>query len=452
MKCINPATEEVIDRVSCDDRRTIHHKFQILKRGQKQWGEYGYEVRSRHVARFAEALEHRTSELVHLLVREVGTPVEQARRELQVARRRIQAFVNGGEQGLCEEITAGGGGNGWRVRRVPLGVVAHISTWHHPVLTAAEWIIPALLAGNTVMYKPSEHATLTGQALVEIMAEADLSDQFIAVAKGDGSVGDFVLDEPVCGVSFCGTASTGTMVSEKLARRMIPRHIDAGATESVYICEDVDVESAARRVADRAFRSGRRGCRGVDRVYVHETVERRFTEALCRHVDTFDVGDPARPSTAVGPVVCARRIGQLEYQIGDAVQKGARLLLGGRASGGRGYFFDPTVLVDVDHRMLVMREESPGPVICIQPVCDDGEAFYRLEDVDHGLRAGMICGDRERAKKVLRSLDADAVYWWSGKTTDETGNSDGPTTEVPTMNSSLRDAVRRFTRPQSCYF
>lgn len=452
MKCINPATEEVIDRVSCDDRRTVHDKFRKLQKGQKNWGQYGYEVRSRCVARFVDVLERRTPELAHLLVREVGTPIGEAQQELKVARRRIQGLIDAGQQAVSEEIMDSENGCGRRVRRVPLGVVAHISTWNRPLLTAAEWMIPALLAGNTILYKPSDHATLTGQALVRAMGEAEIGEEFIAIAQGDGSVGDFVLDEPISGVAFCGTASTGKMVSEKLATRMIPHHIDAGATESVYICEDVDVENAARRVADRAFCSGGRGCRGVDRIYVHESVARRFTEALCRRVGSFDVGDPARQSTSVGPVVCARRIGQLEYQIGDAVQKGARLLLGGRASGGRGYFFDPTVLVDVDHRMLVMREESPGPVICVQRVCDDDEAFYRLEDVDHGLRAGMICRERKRAKEVLQSLDANAVYWWSGQNVEEGTNPDRPEDGVTTMSGSLRDAVRRFTRAQSCYF
>ncbi len=448
---INPATEEVIDRVCCDDRRKVHEKFRRLRRGQQEWEQCGFDVRSRKVARLRDVIDSRSAQFSQLLVREVGTPVGQAYDEVRVAQQRIEEFLQGGAQAVESSVMEKGStGRRTEVCRVPFGVTAHLSSWNRPLVTAVEIMVPALLAGNSVLYKPSEHAALMGRAVVEAMREAEIAEAIVALVQGDGSVGDFVLDEPLSVVAFSGSPTTAQMVAEKLARRMIPRHIDAGVTEGVYVCEDVDVEYAAFKVAERAFCSGGRGHRGVDRIYVHEAVARPFTDALCRRVSSFDVGDPARKSTFVGPLVCARRVGQLEFQIGDAVRKGARLLLGGRANGGRGYFFDPTVLVDVDHRMLVMREETPGPVLCVQRVCDDAEAGHRLGDVDHSLWAGMICADRERAEEVFRTLDADRVYWWSGVASEEgsrpqvSGNG-----LAPAMSELPVDAVRRFTRPQS---
>ncbi len=444
MKCINPATEEVIDRVTCDDRRSVHNKFRRLKEGYKRWRGRSYEERFGALVRMMDELQKRESELAQILVREVGTPIVEAQREVSYVRQRVEQVFAAAQEAVGQEVVAMGGASGATVRRVPLGVVAHLSSWHRPLATGVEMMVPALLVGNTVLYKPSEHTPLTAMMLVDLLRRAGLGEEVVALVLGDGSMGDFVLDEPVDAVAYSGSASTGRMVAEKLARRMIPRHIEVGITQGVYVCEDVDVKGVADGVAERAFRGGGPGCRGVDRIYVHEAVARPFTDALCQRVSTFDVGDPARATTTVGPVVCARRIGQLEYQIGDAVQKGARLLLGGRARGGRGYFFAPTVLVDVDHRMLVMREKTPGPVICVQRVCDDAEAVHRLRDVDHGLRAGMICGDRTRAEQVLRSLDARGVYWWSG----ERGNGEGERDLAGVMAGSPHDAVRRFTRPQ----
>lgn len=448
LKCIDPATDEVLERLCCDDRRTIHRTFTKLKQGQQRWSDQPPEDRLRAVAEFARILDEQRSRLLQWLVREVGTPIRQARAEIDVACRRVNTVIEDWRSDSETDALDSEYPSRRRVERRPHGVVTHISTWSFPCLVGVEVIIPAVMAGNAVLYKPSEHAAVAGRTLVEMMWDAGIGDDVVDVVTGDGSVGDYVLDESVSGVYFTGSYSTGQMVAQKLARRMIPRHLELGGKDGAYVCEDVDIDQAARRVADMAFYNSGRGRRAFDRLYVHESVYRRFTDALCRHVEGYRVGDPGRETTRVGPVVDGRHLGTLEHQLGDAVRKGARILLGGRVRGGKGNFFEPTVVVDVDHRMLLMREESSGPVLAVQRVCDDREAVHRLQDTDYGLCAGVFSGCQDRARRVLKPLNAGNVYWASCPGDSE--SVEGPVGEPVGLGLPLdREGLHRFTRPKS---
>ena len=448
LKCIDPATGEVIERLCCDDRRTVHRTFRNLEEGQKRWSDQPREDRVRAVAQFAQLLDEQRTRILEWLVRQVGTPVRQARAEVDVACERIEQFCQAcvADDDVAPAYDSRRGSQ--RVEREPFGVVAHISTWSFPCLVGVEVMVPALLAGNSVLYKPSEHASLVGRELIEMMWEAGIAKDVIDLVIGDGSVGDYVLDEAVSGVFFTGTYPTGQMISQKLASRLIPQHFALGGKDGAYVCEDVDVEQAARRVADLAYYNSGRGRRAFDRLYVHETIYRRFTQALCQYVDSYRLGDPGRETTCVGPVVDSRQLDTLEHQLGDAVRKGARILLGGRVRGGQGNYFEPTVVTDVDHRMLLMREETMGPVLAVQRVCDDQEAMYRLEDTDYGLVAGVFSADRQRARRLLRALNAASVYWSRcGGQVSSTRPLNGQPVGVGLLGD--REGLNQFTRPKA---
>lgn len=411
LRCVNPATGQVIERIRCDDRRTVHNTFQKLQKGQRAWGRRDWAERVRLIEAFGNRLKTRREEQAKQLTRELGKPIRQARTEIDLAGQQIRALVDfqrqPDEASTKWQPTSGGGPD----EQMPVGVVAHLSTWDFPVLAAIQMVIPALLAGNSVMYKPSTRATLVGKSLVELMWAAGIPEESISLVIGGGAVGDYMLDEAVAGVAFAGSYATGKNVCEKVAARMIPRHLDLMSKDGIYVCDDVEVQWVANKVVEQALYNAGQSRASVERVYVHDAVSRRFTEALCRCVEEYKIGNPSRENTLVGPLACHTQLDALEYQIGDAVQKGARLLVGGRADGGKGNFFRPTVLVDVDHRMLVMREDILGPIICIQPVADDDEAVDRLRDTDYGVTAAVFSESRQRACKLLGRLDVEEVYW-----------------------------------------
>lgn len=450
LKCKNPATGDVIEELRCDDRRSVHATFEKLQTGQTGWARREQGERTQAVAEFGDLFDERRQSFVDLLAREVGTPIRQAQVEVDRALSQIESFVEFIDEADSDKVINLGQAGRETVEREPLGVVASISTWNFACLLGCRELVPALLAGNAVVYKPSEHAALLGEMLVETMWEAGIPRDVVDVAIGDGCVGDYILDEEVDAVFFTGRYGTGRMIAEKLATRMIPRQLSLGGKGGVYVCEDVDIEETAARVADGAFYNSGQSCRAAERLYVHEAIDRRFTNALCRRIDSYAVGDPARRSTYIGPVASRRHVNELEYQIGDAVQKGARLLLGGRAQGGRGNFFEPTVLVDADHRMLVMREETMGPVIAVQRVCDDDEAVHRLADSDYGLSAGVFSRNRERARRLLEQLDVGSVYWNGCHDAEPGLVGCGRGDSGMSMVDSQR-GVDRFTRPKSWY-
>jgi acyl-CoA reductase-like NAD-dependent aldehyde dehydrogenase len=235
-------------------------------------------------------------------------------------------------------------------------------------------------------------------------------DAFIPVVGG-GRVGEALLAQPVDGVFFTGSVGTGKKIAAAVAGRMIKLQLELGGKDPIYVCEDVDVAKAAASVADGAFYNTGQSCCSVERVYVHRTLFDKFVEAFVAEVRRFRRGDPADDSTYIGPLTRAPQVKVLEAQVRDATRKGARVLVGGKRVKGAGHWFEPTVLIDVDHTMDVMREESFGPVIGLMPVADDAEAVQLMNDTHYGLTAGVYTRDRGRAEKILAQVRSGSVYW-----------------------------------------
>jgi len=271
--------------------------------------------------------------------------------------------------------------------------------------------IPALLAGNAVLYKPSEFASLTGAEIARLLYEAGIpKDVFIPVIGG-GAVGAALLEQPVDGVFFTGSVGTGKKIAEAVRGRLVKLQLELGGKDPIYVCEDVDVAKAAAGIADGAFYNTGQSCCSVERIYVNDKIYDAFVEAFVAEVRKFRRGDPADDATYIGPLTRAPQLKVLESQVKDAVKKGAKLIAGGKRAKGKGNWFEPTVLVNVNHSMAVMRDESFGPIIGIMPARNDAEAVRLMNDTSYGLTAGVYTANRTRAERVLAQLDAGSVYW-----------------------------------------
>jgi acyl-CoA reductase-like NAD-dependent aldehyde dehydrogenase len=235
-------------------------------------------------------------------------------------------------------------------------------------------------------------------------------DVFVPVI-GAGATGAALLRQRVDGVFFTGSYATGARIAAAAARSMIKVQLELGGKDPVYVCEDVDVKAAAAALADGAFYNTGQSCCSVERIYVHAAVHRAFVEAFVAEVKSFKMGDPMDEATYIGAITRAPQLAVLKQQVADARRKGARVLLGGRALRGRGHWFEPTVLVDVDHTMSVMRDESFGPLIGIQAVAGDDQAVALMNDSEYGLTAGVYTPDAARARRILARVEAGSVYW-----------------------------------------
>ena len=413
MKIVNPWNGAKIAEVTTDDARSVAAKVRQARAAQPRWAAVPIRKRLEAIARFRERVVALEETLARTLTQEVGKPIRQSRNELKGLLTRLDFFLAESARTLRDEkvLVDYAGKLEERISHEPLGVVANISAWNYPYFVGSNVFVPALVAGNAVLYKPSEHATLTGLHIAELLHESGVPEDVFVPVIGAGDTGAALLRQPVDGVFFTGSYTTGAKIAAIAGRRMVKVQLELGGKDPIYVCEDVDVKATAAGVADGAFYNTGQSCCSVERIYVHRSIYRPFVDAFVAEVRGYKAGDPMDEATYLGAVTRRPQLDVLKRQVADARKKGAKVLLGGKPVAGKGNRFEPTVLVDVDHTMAVMREESFGPIIGIQAVDGDDEAVALMNDTEYGLTAGVYTHDERRAKRILAQVNAGSVYW-----------------------------------------
>ena len=427
MNIVNPATGAVIAAVEQDDQHSLDIKHNSLKEGQKEWSAVSLQQRIEILKAYSKLLASHIEPLAKTLTDEVGKPMQQSKNEINGSISRIEWLTNNAEKYLADETMNTAVGMTELIRYEPLGVVCNISAWNYPYLVGTNVFVPALLAGNAVFYKPSEFATLTGLQIEKLLKEAGVPENVFQVAIGGAAAGEILLSLPLDGYFFTGSYKTGKYIYEKVAPKIVPCQCELGGKDPLYVTDDVeDVVAVAAGTADGAFYNNGQSCCAVERIYVHEKVYAAYAEAFVKEVQSWKIGNPLEDGVYIGAISRHSQLEFLEQQVADAIAKGATLMTGGKRIEGDGYFFEPTVLTNVDHSMLIMREESFGPIIGIMKVSNDEEALQLMNDTSYGLTASVYSSNRQRAEKLLAATDAGTGYWnccdrvsaalpWSGR-------------------------------------
>jgi acyl-CoA reductase-like NAD-dependent aldehyde dehydrogenase len=277
------------------------------------------------------------------------------------------------------------------------------------------------------MYKPSEYSSLTGLQIEKLLKEAGVPQDVFHVALGAANVGETLLDLPFDGYFFTGSYKTGKHIYERVAPKMVPCQCELGGKDPLYVADDIkDVKSVAAATADGAFYNNGQSCCAVERIYVNEKVYDRYVDEFVKEVKSWKTGSPLEDGVYIGPLSRKEQLNILQSQVTDAKNKGAKILTGGKKINGQGYFYEPTVLINVNHDMNVMKDESFGPVIGIMKVKDDDEAIQLMKDTEYGLTASVYSSEQNRAENILRQINAGTGYWnccdrvsaalpWSGR-------------------------------------
>jgi succinate-semialdehyde dehydrogenase/glutarate-semialdehyde dehydrogenase len=288
----------------------------------------------------------------------------------------------------------------------PHGVVGFITPWNYPYLNALQDAVPALAAGNTVLIKPSEITPLTARYAVDLAHRAGIPPDVIQVVTGDGTTGAALVDV-VDYVSVTGSTATGRKVAIRAAERLIPYSLELGGKDPLIVLDDVNLDIAAAGLLQGALENAGQVCVSVERVYVLDTIYEPFIERLVFHARRLTVGPGDGLDVHMGSLTNEREIERCERQIADAVTKGARVIWGGQRRPDLGpLFFEPTILVDVDHTMDVMQAESFGPLIPIQRVSSVEEAVRLANDSHYGLSSAIFTRDLKRGERIARQLHA----------------------------------------------
>jgi acyl-CoA reductase-like NAD-dependent aldehyde dehydrogenase len=407
----NPANGRVIAELAEHTPDAVAAAYRAAHAAQPAWAGQPLADRLEAIRRFRAELVRDSERLAAILTSEVGKPIRQSRNELTGLLGRIDFFLEEAERTLAPQQVLDEGGMRELITHEPLGVVANISAWNYPYFVGANVFVPALIAGNALLYKPSEYATLTGLEIGQLLHISGVPQDIFKVVVGAGRVGAALLAQPVAGVFFTGSYATGTKIAQSVGSRLIKLQLELGGKDPVYVCDDVDVTAAAASLADGAMYNTGQSCCSVERIYVHAGVHDAFVDAFVKNVSEFTISDPTDEQAYIGPLTRAPQIDVLERQVADATAKGARLLHGGHRLPGPGNWFEPTVFSHVDHTMELMREESFGPIIGIQKVLDDTEAVRLMNDTDYGLTAGVYARDEQRARHILAQVHAGSVYW-----------------------------------------
>jgi len=408
----NPATGALLAELPVDRPASVAAKYAAARAAQPAWAALPLAARLGVIKKFRAGLVREKSSLAEILTQEVGKPITQSRHELDGVLRRIDFFLKHSARVLQPETILADAQAGLTesITHEPLGVVANISAWNYPYFVGSNVFIPALLAGNAVLYKPSEYASLTGSAIARLLHASGVPAETFALVLGPGPVGASLVRQPVDGVFFTGSYATGTRIAALAAGRMIRLQLELGGKDPIYVCDDAAIGTAAG-IADGAFYNAGQSCCSVERIYVQQKIFRPFVAAFVAEVRKYRLGDPMDPATYIGPLARPAQIQVLEEQVRDARAQGAKVMIGGQPAKDRPGYFVPTVLTHVTHEMAVMRDESFGPIIGIMAVPDDDTAVQLMNDSEYGLTAGVYTPDGTRARRILERVHCGSAYW-----------------------------------------
>jgi acyl-CoA reductase-like NAD-dependent aldehyde dehydrogenase len=412
----NPATGELIATVPNLREPDIAKMVARGRAAQPGWAALGFEERGRVFLRAQKWMLDNADRVIDVVASETGKTVEDVQLvDLGYTVSALGFWAKQGPKYLADERVAS-----WKnpttlgrklvIRYAPLGVVGVIGPWNFPISNSFGDAIPALVAGNAVVLKPSEVTPLSSLLMEEMLGQCGIPDGVFGVATGDGSTGAAVIGEVDC-VMFTGSTATGRKVAQAAAAALIPCYLELGGKDPMIVCADADVERAANAASFYSMNNAGQVCISVERVYVEAPVYDEFVERVTDNVRALRQGAPdGGPGTVdVGAVIFPPQIEIVDAHVRDAVDKGARVLTGGQIRPGAGRYYEPTVLVDVDHSMKCMTEETFGPTIPIMKVGNVEEAVTLANDSAYGLQASVWTNDIGRGEALARRMEAGVV-------------------------------------------
>lgn len=381
---------------------------------QRAWAETPLSERITLCERFCERLLEAAPGIARDVSRQMGKPLGQAEGEVRTAVARARHMIALAEEALAPELPPPMEGFTRRITHEPVGVVLAIGAWNYPLLISVNVVVPAVLAGNAVLIKPSPRTPLCAGHFADAFAAAGAPAGLVAPLLADHDTVARVVEHPAIGfVSFTGSVRGGREVySAVAARRFIDVGLELGGKDAAYVAPDADFEHAVENVIDGAFYNAGQSCCAVERVYVHRALYPAFLDRAESLVRAYRLGDPRTESTTLGPMALPGAPAQLAAQLAEARAAGARVVVDGGPTSveGRGRFFSPALLAEVDDRLALMREESFGPVLGVRAVDSDEEAIARINDSPYGLTASLWTRDAGRAERMGRRLEVGTVF------------------------------------------
>eukprot|EP01095_Lingulamoeba_sp_RSL-Kostka_P011157 TRINITY_DN416_c0_g1_i1.p1 TRINITY_DN416_c0_g1~~TRINITY_DN416_c0_g1_i1.p1 ORF type:complete len:782 (+),score=291.30 TRINITY_DN416_c0_g1_i1:960-3305(+) len=434
----NPYTGEIISEIPLIDKKQANLHIDNAKKAQLEWQSTTLEQRIDVCKSVMSYFEENRDTIATQITSQMGKPLQQAQNEINGMFERINKMIEFSHDALKPDEFVTDDGFFKQIVKEPVGVVLVIAPWNYPLLTAANSIFPAILAGNSVIIKHSARTPLCGNHFTNAFNAADVPKGLVNnIDINHKNLNHIVRHHPSIGfVSFTGSVEGGMIVNSNVSKsRFINSTLELGGKDPAYVAKDTDLDFAVGSIIDGGFYNAGQSCCGIERVYVHEDHYDAFIEKAIPIVQNYQLGDPLLESTTLGPMAQQKAIRHLQDQVDEANILGAEILTGGYSthdSAGKGRFFQPTLLSNCNHNQSIMLDESFGPVLGIQSVKNDEEAITLMNDSRFGLTSAIYTNDKERALSMGKQLKSGTIFMnrcdyldpdlpWTGYTGKDTG-------------------------------
>jgi acyl-CoA reductase-like NAD-dependent aldehyde dehydrogenase len=405
---INPATGKVFAKIKCSTEKEIDRVVEKAHKAQKKWASLTLAQRSKILEACAKDFVKQKEKIGRIITDEMGKLYKSAVgethavaygiRETIVQAKTALAVENLKEENLRTEL-----------HRTPIGVCAVITPWNFPVSMPESLLSPALIAGNTVVFKPSEMVPLTGKAMYDIFNK-HLPPGVINLVQGADEVGSYLIHSNIDMIAFVGSQAVGKIIMKAAGDKLKRIVLELGGKDPMIVLNDADLEKAANFAVNGSLRNTGQVCVSVERIYVQEKAADKFTTLVANGVKNFKYGSGYDESVQMGPLVSKRQRDNVLSQVKDAVKKGARLITGGGIpKNNNGYFMEPTLLTNLSHKHRIMNEETFGPVVAIQKVKTEDEAVKLANDSPFGLGATVWTKNKKKGLDIARKIESGMI-------------------------------------------
>jgi acyl-CoA reductase-like NAD-dependent aldehyde dehydrogenase len=419
---IVPANGDVLGSFPRSGAEDVDRAVAAAKAAFEAWRLVPAPERGRVLLRFARLLEEQKDDLAELMSREMGKVLAEAGGDVQEAID-MSVYMAGEGRRLFGHTTPSELRDKFQMSvRMPVGVVGAITPWNFPIAIPAWKLAPALVCGNTVVFKPAEDTPLLAERFVELLAEAGLPPGVVNLVHGFGEeAGDRLVRHPdVPVITFTGARETGVLVTRNAADELKHVHLELGGKNGIIVLDDADLELAVEGIVWSAFGTTGQRCTAASRVIVHERVHDELARRLVNRAEAMRIGPGWEPDTDLGPLVNRAALAKVDGYTGVGLDEGARLLTGGEpATEGelaRGVYYRPTVFADVEPGMRIAQEEIFGPTVALLRVRDADEAFAVANGIRYGLSSAIFTRDVNTAFRAMRDLQAGITYVNAGTT------------------------------------
>ncbi|WP_442785796.1 NAD-dependent succinate-semialdehyde dehydrogenase [Lentibacillus sp. Marseille-P4043] len=413
----NPANGQLVGTVPNGGEAETKQAINAAHKAYQSWSQLTAYERSGYLKRLHQLLLENKEELAQIMTLEMGKPINESRGEVAYAASFIEWFAEEGKRIYGETIPSHASGKRLQVWKKPVGVVAAITPWNFPAAMLTRKMGPALAAGCTIIMKPSGESPLTAVKLMELCEEAGFPNGVVNLVTGSSSkiAGAIMKDDRVRKITFTGSTEVGKILIRQSADQVKRLSLELGGHAPLIVLDDANVDLAVKGVIASKFRNAGQTCICANRIYVQAGVYDQFVEKFAEAVKQLKVGDGTDESVAIGPLINQAGLDKVKYHVQDAVAKGATVVTGGEPiTQDGGVFFAPTVIKDVDQSMVVMQEETFGPVAPIQKIATEDEAVKLANETPYGLAAYVFSENVAKGTRVIEQLDFGIVGWNDG--------------------------------------